>query len=1235
MNKTNKLKTGVVTGALQVASPTISMAGTRRIDQERKMKSGLLFFLVLFFAVSAFNQDPDTAFSGATMHLSYETEADILSDFLSAAHIYRVAKPGEILENPLERRKLELSDGKFGKALHIKHGWSVTRGTINESGIDLDLIVATMWGDWRTKPHYWGTGKFYGERGSIAFWVKTSALNPGIVFIQGSTAWGRKERDLLRIDLDKDGKLSASIRDIFYQYHRIESEEAVWINDKWQHVVVVYDKAYGLKLYHDGKLIASNWGEDSWWQTPLPGLFSPFLPESYYDEIFFFDYPLNDNEIASLYTSNSLPPSNHKKTDVDDLARERLLSSYGDVENLDLPVLIADEDVLVMKQTEIADCHDEKIPAWWVMDGRYELAWPHPYLSFTFILGDVDFHGDKIDIDFKDGEAANYISLEGVLDGIEVISGEKGEINHNNQIIDLNNYPHFFYSTKIDVKNPASLHFPLVKGYGTPPGLVDRGSLKFPLSGKMRIHEVQLWNVTTKKEANKADIVWQLPYEDDLSNLDLRYLDALLKLKCPQERTLFVGSNTTSKTDLASVDLAPLQSFHFFSPNLNPDLAIDKIGLNFYVSPEKKSDVLWVKVRDPANPSRIWAQTVSLIEFKELHKPQKIEIELDPVDIMLAGEDRLWVELMFANKEKLASGHNMFPEINVVLSKDWEKSLSDYAFSEMIPARMQYMKEYNYQPWLFTGEQRNKDGIKFWTKFGGPYDMWYPPDAVLRHDPDHEIAGIYKRITGERGSTYGGRVFERTFNQYDRLELSENIPPDAPSWAVWEREMYKKQLRTLHWIVNMQRKDGFFWGGSNDDVFIPLGYAGIPFMGDEISRKAFLKLYDGLEESGVYKDGYCDIWPIDYLHITDFIVSRGLMVPYALGDPYVLEREMTTARVYKDIMDKTNDERSEKGLPPFEFNDQSKNEEPKLWAEKLVHDYELTQVHWYWGKSPELKLHRIDNRNEVAREMMNVASRYDKTEEYEWTRAMRHTDKQGGAPGRNQLVSAALGGRLQGRIEPHPHSMVVSWDNPDPDIARLVYYADKRSVKINLYNFKSEPQKITMRLWRILKGEYLLKVGRDLNDDGEIDSEKYILQEKRIKLHRFSSLKLVIPSKENIAVQLMLVKKMNRPATLPDLAIHPVRDVKREGDKLIVTVHNIGDGYAKNIQIEVIDRDGKVMVKSVIPEIEAPVNLVPVTETIEFDLAGKEWYKIVIDRNEKIEEIYEENNEVINESELN
>jgi hypothetical protein len=652
-----------------------------------------------------------------------------------------------------------------------------------------------------------------------------------------------------------------------------------------------------------------------------------------------------------------VPQRNEHNQILDDAARERLLSVYGDINSLELPILSVGEGVLSMKQTEIADCHDEKIPAWWVMDGRYELAWPHPYLLFTFILGDVDFHGDKLDIEFKEGETANYISLEGVLEDIRVSSGEKEELDAKNQIIDLKDYPHFFYSSKLEMGNNSSLHFPLVSGYGTPPGLVDKGSLNFPLSGKMRLHEVQLWNVTTKTKVAEADIIWPLPYQKNIASLDRRYLDAFLKLKGAESRTLFTGSNTSGVVGLDQVELAPLQPFHFISPDLNPDIAVDKISLNFSVIPEKESDVLWIKLRDPANPSRIWSQTVVRVNFNKSNKPQKIEIELDPIDIMLASNDRIWVELMFANKESILT--STVPEIRLQLSKDKEKSLSDYAFHEMIPSKMQYMKQYNYQPWLYNGERRIENS---WSNFGGPYDMWYPPDAVLRHDPANEIAGIYRRITGERGYIYGGN-FESSFTQNEKVSMSKNISSNAPSWAVWEREMYKKQLRTIQWIASMQREDGFFWGGCNDDTFIPLGYAGIPLMGDEVSKNSFLKLYDGLEQIGIYKDGYCDIWPIDYLHVTDFITSRGLLFPYALGDPYVFERELKTAKVYKDIMVNNNAERAKNDLPPFDRSSELARKDPKLWGEQTVLDYELTQIHWYWGKIPEPKPHQNIDRN--------------------------------------------------------------------------------------------------------------------------------------------------------------------------------------------------------------------------------------------------------------------------------
>ncbi len=1215
----------------------------------------LMIFIGTIGLVSVAQEKPQ-AVPGVTSRLSYETEADILADFLSSARIYREAKPGAVLRNPLELRKLSLTDGKFGRALRIADGWSVTKGTANESGIDLDLIVATLWGDYRTKPHYWGTGKMFGDRGTVAFWVKRASLLSDPLyplFLQSSTAWGRKERDLFRVDVSPDGKLKALVRDIFYNNHTVETADRVWVDGEWQHVAVVFDQAYGLKLYYNGRLAASNWGSDAWWQAPIAGLFSPFLPEADYDEIVLFDYPLDDAQVNGLYASNAIPQKPAARIPLDGAARQRLLLSYGDVDSLALPTVRAGQETLSLRQARVAACRDENIPAWWVMDGRYELAWPHPYRLFTFILGDVDFHGTKIDIELAPGEKANYLALEGVLDGAEVFPGSYKSFDKSRRIAGLDGYPGYFFSTKLDLGGESSLHFPMLKGRGTPEGLEDRGTLRFPLTGKVRIHEVGLWQADAAPGATALDgldSVWALQPATGPDSLDVRYLDAFLKLTGADSRTLFLGSKAEAPPARPFVEVAPLEPFHFFGNDLNPDPAVDRIGLSFTVIPEKTSDTLWISLRDPANPSRLWAKAVVRLEFAEAGKPQAVNIRLEPVDLMLAAEDRLWLELRFANAEKIVTEGAALPKLGMGISKNREKSLATYAAWEMLPAQMQYIKEYNYQPWLFTGEQRNLStlafpggpipmtlsfisgqgqSLKFWTNFGGPYDMWYPPQAVLRHDPAHRIAGIYGRLTGERAQTYGA-YSEGSFSQAQKLALAPDITPAAPAWAVWERELYTRHQRTAHWIVDQQREDGFFWGGYKDDVFIPLGYAGVPFMGDDKVRRSFLREYDGVDEVGAFKDGYCQVWPNDYLHITDILVSRGLMVPYALGDPYVLEREMITAKAFGKLMDEANAERAAKGLPKFVFTPEAAKTVPKLWGQQLMHDYEKTQVLWYWGKTPPPAPHAIADREEMARKMMTIAMGYDDTEEYGWTRAMHHTDKQGGPPGRNELITAALGGKLQGRIEPHPHSLVVSWSDPDPAVARLVSAADEKSVRFNLYNFGSAARKMTARFWRIPDGEFLLKTGEDADDDGTIDPGKGLLQQARLTLERFGTAEIEVPPQKNIAVSLELLKAKKRPAASADLAIHPVKDIKQAGEALTVTVHNIGDAPAANFTVEALDASGEVIDRKVVPALAAPLDFIPKTVDVTLAIPGGKWAKVVVDGRNAVREILESNNEAPN-----
>ena len=736
------------------------MFGQRQSD----FHTGFLFAMFTALAVFA-----GPIYSNAqTLHLGFESEKELLSDFVSQSKAYLPKG-----RDGLAERKLSIEDGRFGKCLHIQDGRPICKGTWNESGLDCDLIVAVIWGEWHKKPHFWGTGAFHGDCGTVAFWVKTENLNPGVVFMQGNIAWGRMERDLFNIEVDQEGRLSAFIRDVQYKYHRVTAERPTWKNGEWQHIAVTYDRAYGMKIFHNGRIVGSNWGRDAWWQTAYPGLFSPFLPESWYDEMFLFDYPLTDEEVGTLYSQNTIKNAPACILPDED-AQNRLLAAYGHLAKMDIPVLNAEKQNLQLKQIEVKDCHDQRMPVWWVFDGRYELAWPHPYRLFTFILGDVDYHGTKIDIDLNKGEIPNFVSFEGILEGLKLLSGKPESFSENQPIVDLEAYDEFFYSTKVDLKGVTALRVPLVKEYGSPPDL--QGSAHLPLSGSIRIHEMQLWNAETDDPELAEGIPYYLCSATDLSELG-RYGSALRKIHGGGNRTAFVGEPYLPKQD--TVAISPLAAFHLFSSGMRPDTPVDRIAVRLAISPAQETDFLWIKLRDPGNPSRIWAQTCIRVEFTETEKPQLVSVELDIVDLMLACEDRLWVEVTSAHGGELLLGDPAKPTaLFLVPSEDFEKSLAAYTRHELHPARMQYMKEYNYKPWRFTGEEVT---LQQWSNFGGPYDMAYPPMAVLRHNPSDRLANIYHTLTMKRDRSQAVSV--DTIRTPKRIETPDN----APAWAIWER----------------------------------------------------------------------------------------------------------------------------------------------------------------------------------------------------------------------------------------------------------------------------------------------------------------------------------------------------------------------------------------------------------------------------------------------------------------
>ena len=1151
---------------------------------------------------------------GATLHLGFESEDELLADFVSHSARYKALGRASLAE-----RKLAIGEGRFGNGLYIQDGSPVSKGTWNESGLDCDLVVAVIWGEWHKKPHYWGSGAFYGQRGTVAFWVKAEQLRPGVVFMQGSIGWGRKERDLFAVQVDRAGRFSAYLRDVRSQYHRVSADRPTWRDGQWQHVAVTYDRAYGMKLFCNGVLVGSTWGEDAWWQAPLPGLFSLFLEESHYDELRLFDLPLSDRQVAALYRDNSIDAEPAPPKPLEPAARQRLLAAYGDVEHLELPTLTTGQGTLALKQIDVRSCHDGSIPAWWVLDGRYELAWPHPYRLFTFILGDADFHGTKVDLELPAAAKPNYIAFEGTLDALQVLPGRQAQFS-TEPIVALGDYAPFFYSQKVDLSDVESLRLPLVKGYGSPPDL--EGSARIPLTGSTRIHEIHLWHAdqqADRKTSAAKSITWQLSPGAIDAGCD-RYAAALARLMSHGDRAIISGETSPRPADRLTA--RPLQSVHFASGGLGAGAAVDAIGLRLLVEPRGLSDVLWLKLRDPANPARIWAQICLRVRYAAGGGPQELSLKLDIIDLLFAAEDRILLEVVSAEGQTIRFGAATGASaLTAFLSPRPQESRAAYVKHEMHPARMQYMKEYNYRPWRFTGQPV---GIESWPVFGGPFDMAYPTLAVLRHDPENRLARTYHTLLFERN--WFGSADEEGGRQ---AAAPVERPEGAPEWAVWQRALYALNRRVTDWIVAQQREDGMFWGGVNDDPFIPLGWAALPLLGERATRRSWLRFYDGLAERGIFHDGYCDIWPIDPLHITDYITSRGLMLSFALGNPQVFERELRTAERYTERVRAADRQRAARHLAPLTGDPAMRNREEADLRQQMdaeIRNYSRTHVGWYWGDAPTPPPHAITDRAALAAQLMQAVQQVDETAIFGFTKARVHTDNQRGI-GREVLIASALGGRLQGRAEPFPPSIAVSWEEVETaDLARLVSSADATNLTVNLYNFRPQPIDAVLRLWRLQSGAYELSMGPDADDDGRIDAAA--ASRRQVHLGRFATIPLTIAPRCNTALRVRLLGEPADVKPLPDLAISKADVCSAGNGAVAVTVHNIGAAAARDVRVALADAEGHIVDRATIDRLESPrADLAARRKTVTLTAPGKDQqFHVLVDPDNLIEETFEENN---------
>jgi hypothetical protein len=197
----------------------------------------------------------------------------------------------------------------------------------------------------------------------------------------------------------------------------------------------------------------------------------------------------------------------------------------------------------------------------------------------------------------------------------------------------------------------------------------------------------------------------------------------------------------------------------------------------------------------------------------------------------------------------------------------------------------------------------------------------------------------------------------------------------------------------------------------------------------------------------------------------------------------------------------------------------------------------------------------------------------------------------------------------------------VTWDGIGDEAAVFVADADSRSLNAQLYAFTETPHTLTMRLWRLKKGEYEIRLTDEKN-------EETFINQKFQYLERGQSFDLTLPSQRLLKISIQQLRVVEMQEYLADLAIGPADVARVKPGILSVTVHNIGSAPAYPFTLHVTPPVG-LTIRKRCRGIEAPLDLTAKSKTFEITYtppSAKGNFLIELDAEKEIDEISEWNN---------
>jgi hypothetical protein len=205
-------------------------------------------------------------------------------------------------------------------------------------------------------------------------------------------------------------------------------------------------------------------------------------------------------------------------------------------------------------------------------------------------------------------------------------------------------------------------------------------------------------------------------------------------------------------------------------------------------------------------------------------------------------------------------------------------------------------------------------------------------------------------------------------------------------------------------------------------------------------------------------------------------------------------------------------------------------------------------------------------------------------------------------------------------------TLAVSWEGFGTDYAGLVYDNQPDSVKVLVYSFANKPMNGSMRIWALEHGVYQVTIGLDNDGDRKIDRVK---RRASIELLKAGTIELQLAPRVVTVVEIEQVQRLSPIFARADLAIAAC-EVEIKANRLTGMLHSIGSVDVPNVIVAVVDATGNILARKSLGKLSAPLDLIP--KRIQFALKlpekPKTGWKLVLDPEHQIPEIYEGNNEV-------